>query len=90
MPEHTSCGEIGSKVEEGGVQNAVIWLPAEAGFVCGNDTRLRQRVDIEDAVSILESHWDFSDEPKPFSLTPELREWLSWERVAKEFMKLMV
>ena len=96
MPMHTSCGEIGEKILMQGspYSNQVVWLENEKGFVCGHDTRLRQRVDLAEAVKDLEDFWHVrhgasGSQPQPFHLTPEIREWLSWERVAKEFLKLM-
>ena len=102
MPMHTSCGEIGEKILMQGspYSNQVVWLENEKGFVCGHDTRLRQRVDLAEAVKDLEDFWHVrhgasgdpgrtSAWPQPFHLTPEIRDWLSWERVAKEFLKLM-
>jgi glycosyltransferase involved in cell wall biosynthesis len=96
MPMHSSCGEIGEKILQQGspYSNQIVWLKSENGFICGHDTRLRPRVELASAVKDLEDFWHVrhgasGDPAKPFQLTPETLEWLSWKRIAGEFLKLM-
>jgi glycosyltransferase involved in cell wall biosynthesis len=48
MASHTSLAEIGANAGD-----RVIWLPKEKSFVCGADTRLRRRVDLDGAVNCI-------------------------------------
>jgi glycosyltransferase involved in cell wall biosynthesis len=105
MPMHTSCGEIGENIltetekAAGGPRTfsplawvaPIVWLEKEGGQVCGNDTRLRCRVDLLKAIRDVEKFWRAASGAPcaPVRLPPEIREWLSWERIAKEFLKLM-
>lgn len=45
MAKHTSFAEIGNE--------NTLWLPLEEGHVCGADTRLRRRVELNGAVEII-------------------------------------
>ena len=93
IPDHTSLAEIGVKItgdESGKGAPAIAFMDLEAGYVSGYDTRLRQRVDLDMAVGQIKNLWQVSQrENIRGELSPEIREWLSWDRVAKEFLKLM-
>ena len=90
MPSHTACGEIGRKT---GLQEDILWLPDECGYVMGNDTRLRRRVQKDDAANVIRDFWVRTrmhrTTSKRVTLLPSAREWMSWARIAKEMMKLM-
>jgi glycosyltransferase involved in cell wall biosynthesis len=88
LPDWGACREIAGKVNP----DATVFLPLEKGSVCGNDTRLRRRVDLAGAVGNIQSvvpltlpdaaanRWMFSDTAK---------NWLSWPRIAGEMFKLL-
>lgn len=89
-PVHTACLEIMKKFAELGDPYRFIPLPIESGTVCLNldNSRLRHRVDLEAAVQrILKvcKSYDFSNRPP---LNDQIREWLSWDRIAAEWTKL--
>ncbi|MDE2099472.1 MAG: glycosyltransferase [Patescibacteria group bacterium] len=91
IPTHTSCMEIGERINHDIGEDhfyAVNFLADESGVVCGNDTRVRRRVDLERAVALLENSWP-QIKAENFALLETVRQWLSWERVAGEFLKLM-
>jgi glycosyltransferase involved in cell wall biosynthesis len=100
VPMHTSCFEITRRITKELLDGTefekmidddsrlpVTWLNLENDFVFGNDTRLRRRVDCCKAVTAIQQHYE--SKPLPFELTEGIREWLSWERIANEFLKLM-
>ena len=94
-PDHTSLAEIAEhlyepKVAEVNWGSAVHLLDLEPGYVCGYDNRLRRRVALEPAVHKIRNLWMQSQsETTRLTLTPSTRKWLSWDRIAKEFKKLM-
>ncbi|MDE2102941.1 MAG: hypothetical protein KGL39_37200 [Patescibacteria group bacterium] len=90
MPMHTSCLEIGDRINQAMGENfgVVNYLQGEDGMVCGKDTRVRPRVDLEDSAALLADRWQ-EIKNKNFALPESIRQWLSWERVAGEFLKLM-
>lgn len=92
--EHTSGGEIGRRINaaNGKVENPdVLLLKLEDGRCMGYENRLRRRVDLPAAVNRIAGF--YLDKKlgltEPVSLTPEIRDWLSWPRIAGEFLKLM-
>jgi glycosyltransferase involved in cell wall biosynthesis len=95
MPYHTSLREIGLKVlktfEGSATPRPLTFLEAEPGFIMGYDTRLRPRVDLAKAVTNIKTFLQSrtaTNEPRVL-LTPEILEWLSWDRIAREFLNLM-
>jgi len=102
MPRHTSCGEIGNKImghltpnpspQSGEGERAgpnIVWLEAENGFVCGGDMRLRQRVDLPGAVKRIKDFYESRKWKERPALSTEIREWLSWKRIAAEMFSLL-
>jgi len=94
LPMHTSLMEIGDRIgtemfpED---EHAVRFLPLETGHVCGYDTRLRQRVELVDAVQIIRERWmRCQNNNLRVTLPPTVRQWLSWDRIAGEMLKLLL
>ena len=83
-------------------RSAVAFLELEAGHVCGHDTRVRRRVALDSAVHDLGEwylHRAGTQQPS-LCFAPEesgalpglpasIRQWLSWERIAGEMLKLL-
>ena len=92
LPSHTSLYEIGHRVLRAHHHfPAVRFLELETGFVCGYDTRLRSRVDLTAAVESIGDYFANTNLYPRFrvELPPEIRDWLSWDRVADSFLDLM-
>jgi glycosyltransferase involved in cell wall biosynthesis len=93
VPPHTSLGEIGMRVNFGDGKSQYSSLPVkfldlEDGFICGSDNRLRQRVALVEAVDSL-TRWHESNSRGRVVLSPSIRQWLNWDRIAGEFLRLM-
>jgi glycosyltransferase involved in cell wall biosynthesis len=88
MPANTSLIGIGSKIAVEDAR-AVIFLEMETGFVCGYDNRLRHRVDLQKAIMQISTYLCKYHPLPRVELSPAIREWLSWPRIAGEFLKLM-
>ncbi len=90
VPDHTACREIAGRVREFrelGMASRAHVLPTEPWHVClpGDNCRLRKRVDVERAVDMISS----ASLPAPrMGLNKELAEWLSWDRIAREWLRL--
>ena len=93
VPMHTSLMEIGDRISTEMFpedEHAVRFLALEPGRVCGYDTRLRQRVELQEAVQIIRERWMRSHNNNlRVTLPPVIRQWLSWERIAGELLKLL-
>ena len=96
LPDHTSLSEIAVKIlgmeaaTGPKLPPAIRRLDLEDGFVCGYDTRLRRRVHLDYAVAEIKNHWQASQRNNlRGELSPRVMDWLSWDRIAKEFLKLM-
>ena len=92
MSDHTSLAEIGGKIlGDFRLEDPQIrFLDLEGGHVSGYDTRLRKRVDLDSAVQEIKDLWQFSQRNSiRGELSPEILDWLSWDRIANEFLKLM-
>jgi glycosyltransferase involved in cell wall biosynthesis len=102
-PGHTSCLDIYNQLEQYGenephshaVNPGGCWyhgmelLALEDGHVCGNDGRLRHRVDLRSSVETISLGYQQNIFFRGL-LSPAMRHWLSWDRVAKEMFGLLV
>ena len=57
MGPHTSLWEIGKGAKRHETLPGVVWLGLEDGFVCGADTRLRRRINLDFAVHEIEEQY---------------------------------
>lgn len=98
VPAHTSLWEIGIRVIENRQSTSdpkpVLFLYPEDGHVMGYDMRLRQRIDLELATTELTTAFTVDGNagftvPSRIVLPTAVLDWLSWDRIAKEFLKLM-
>ena len=84
-------GESGKQKAESRNENeppaSTLWLQMEGSCTMGNDTRLRRRVSCAAAAAQLKE-W-FEAGPTRVELPAAIRDWLSWERVAKEMLEMM-
>ena len=92
VPDHTSCREIADGLAQGGMATKRVVLPVEENFVMQglDNSRCRKRVDVVAAAYAIKSYydagsWRYADWRK---LTPEVEEWLCWDRIAREMRKL--
>ena len=89
LPMHTSCEEIGRKMPPA----SIVWLELQNEFVCGHDTRLRRRVDLALAVAAIKKFYLAGSKTvgggQRCDMTPGIREWLSWDRIAAEMLTLL-
>lgn len=93
-PMHTGCQDVINGFISRGCADQFIPLPtSDQCIVNATDySRVRYPVDVPRAVSILTeayAQWRDGDLPDRFQISDEVREWLSWNRIAKEFLKLM-
>jgi len=88
-PSHTSCQEIARDLAVLGMSGRFCLLPYSSSAVMSvGDTRVRYPVDVSFAVRPIEAyllHLHFSCRAP---LTPEVRRWLSWDRIALAWIKL--
>lgn len=91
VPAHTSCGEIASAISDHGLTDMVVPLPTEKGdLVQGLDnSRCRPRVSLDEAALALRAYYDSGVWKKRFGLTQPVREWLAWDRIAREMLQWM-
>ena len=91
IPEHTSCLEIAQELDRLGMVEQCVPLPIERyGLFQGMDnSRGRMRVDVDLAAARIRDYYESGVWRKRAGLTQPVREWLSWDRVAREMMKLM-
>ena len=83
MARHTSLAEIGNE--------HTLWLPLEEGFVCGADTRLRQRVDLDRAVSEIFCWYnDRVTGDAILRVAPGTDSLKNWSFVADRLLKLLI
>lgn len=91
VPRHTACEEIAEGLKARGMGDRVIPMMTEkhALFLEDDNTRWRQRTDVEDAANQIAQYYDSGKWRERPELNAEVREWLSWDRVAAEFLRLM-
>lgn len=91
VPRHTACQEIAEGLMARGMGDRVIhMLPEEHAWFLENDnSRRRSRTNVKDAADKIQVYYDSGRWKEKPQLTPEVREWLSWDRIAAEFLKLM-
>lgn len=92
-PAHTSCQEILDAIMRMGAQTPpCIVLPlSESGVLSTDDTRIRWPVDTTEAAIRIKEFIEMTggvDGDQRVVLNDELKEWLSWDRIAAEWMKL--
>lgn len=90
-PDNSSCGEIGRMVQKYSPGQFTL-LPLSPIAITNmlDSSRVRYPVDIEKAVPlIVEQCHDLRAKKNRFAVAPEIREFLSWERIGNEFLKLM-
>ena len=91
-PDHTACAEImlevlAAALGDNGVSR-VLPLPVSNSVVASvDDSRLRHPVDAALAAEQLAAWLPMTKEERP-PLSPILREWLSWRRIAREWVRL--
>lgn len=89
VPDHTACREIAHEVSRRGMLNRVVALPVEKNFICvpQDNSRLRRRVDVDGAVEVI-GRLEKSSGWQPQGLNGDVKYWLSWDRIALEWMEL--
>jgi glycosyltransferase involved in cell wall biosynthesis len=91
VPIHTACLEIADGFQARDMGDRVIRLPLEQGFTCLNldNSRMRPRVDTKGAVAaILNYTRNFKPQDKRSGLSNYAEKWLSWDKIAAEWVKL--
>ena len=83
MPRHTSLAEIGE-------HQSVVWLPQEAGRVCGADTRLRSRVDLVLAAQAIADQYRSGRLGKGMRRSPLPGDLWTWDQVADKMLGLLL
>lgn len=89
-PNHTSCGEIIRKVNDLGHTGRMFALPVSPQCqvnMCDN-SRVRYPVDVVGAADMIAAISTFHRGSVP--LNDAVKEWLSWDRIADEFIKIML
>lgn len=90
MPMHTACSEIHDGLLSRNYGGSAHCVPLPLGEqVCGPiDSRIRRRVDLDAAVERIA---EFISRPRGprIELPPAAKEWLSWDRVGGELMRLL-
>jgi glycosyltransferase involved in cell wall biosynthesis len=93
MPMHTACREIATRLDGMGMGDRIVRLRPEAhGVFCDNDnSRMRFRVDVDYAATAIHAHYARlrAGQVARAGLNPAVRGWLSWDRIAQEFLRLM-
>lgn len=91
-PDHTACRDIilhCANVGGDGDGARLCALPVSRSAVASvHDNRIRYPVDIEAAAPILQRFRTYLP-PRGWKLSPGLRSWLDWGRIAREWLKLM-
>jgi glycosyltransferase involved in cell wall biosynthesis len=98
VPWHTSLSCIADQFQKLGQIGQIRLLPTAREMVCNpmDFSRLRPQVDIDKSVEVIKDI--IADKnPSPqcamgtrFILNDAVKEWLSWERIATEFLDIMV
>jgi glycosyltransferase involved in cell wall biosynthesis len=88
MPEHTACQEIGNKLTEYGMETSRVMLPLEAGFsvVELDNSRCRPRASVPESAQRIKDYYDSGLWRQRAGLTHSVREWLSWDRIARTML----
>jgi glycosyltransferase involved in cell wall biosynthesis len=91
IPNHTSCREIMDQLDLYGMGDRFVRLPLEEHVVVVNDdnSRLRRRVNVEQAVQSIEFYYHHGPWQQRPALKEGVRKWLSWERIAAEMYQLL-
>jgi len=92
MPEGTACGEIGKALVDHGLGHMRCLLPLEYGTIVhrADNSRMRHRVYLSGAVDAIEAYYKSGQwrDRVPIGSNKEMKEWLSWDRVAGEMLQL--
>jgi glycosyltransferase involved in cell wall biosynthesis len=90
-PDHTACGEIARKMECLGQAGQFTLLPLSSQCVVNmlDTSRLRFPVDVEKSAEIIAGIIKDGGSPSRFILNDAVKEWLSWDRIAGEFLRVM-
>ncbi len=91
MPDHTACGEIGTELYLRGMGRSRVMLPLEPGYMVQemDNSRCRPRVDVGHAARAIKDYYDAGHWRARQALAPAVRQWLSWDRIAAEMLKLL-
>lgn len=91
IPQHTACRELAERLNEKGMGERVLPLPVEEHgvFLEADNSRRRHRVAINNAAGRIVQWWLRNSIPVRPALNDEVREWLSWDRIAARFIELM-
>lgn len=97
IPGHTSLLEIGAKIINAfkmpELSHPIIgFLKIENDYICGGDTHLRRRVCVESAVIEISEIFGarrYARVKLPEEIVDRHIGWLSWDRIAMEFLRLM-
>lgn len=93
-PDHTSCTEIAAELSCGGWPRRLRLLPVSSTPVVNphDNSRVRWPVDVAASVDLLRGwirEWMSEDATRGReSMPPAVARWLSWDRIADEWMKL--
>lgn len=91
VPDHSACGEICTTLNGLG-DDRIRKLPMSDNMIMlpGDNSRVRQQVDTTYAAELLLIAIDEHDHSLPRTGLNDLsKDWLSWDRVAKEFLNIM-
>jgi hypothetical protein len=91
LPEHTSCAEIMDGLRDRGMGERVVRLPVEKHriAVARDNTRLRQRVDVDGAVEAIVKFYQSGVWRTRVGINSLVMEWWNWNRIADDFLRLM-
>jgi glycosyltransferase involved in cell wall biosynthesis len=94
IPNHTACREIGDTVnaryDEAGLQQPALVLPVETDYLAQeqDNSRLRRRVDVVGAASLIAEAWKARHLFKQRHPLPgAVEQWLSWDRIAQAMLR---
>lgn len=91
LPWHTACAEIGNYLIINCKMDNIVRLPCEYGGMVQemDNSRLRPRVDVRDAAKAIKAYYDSGHWRERQGLTQPSREWLNWDRIAREMLNLL-
>jgi glycosyltransferase involved in cell wall biosynthesis len=91
LPMNTSCREIAQTAVAAGLGSQFVEFPVEDHvLVQGLDnSRCRPRTDVAGAAQNLKHYYDSGLWRNRGGLTQPVREWLSWDRIAREMLRLV-
>lgn len=92
VPDHTSCGEIAIALKQLGCSTwQTTELPlASSGIMLPNDrSRVRYPTDVAESAGIIDMVLE-GHKPSRLPLPPAAKDWLSWDRIAGDFLRMMV